>query len=670
MTRVLIAVNDFTGPWARTAGAMTRYLSDEFEFATVPYSEIVSGTCDVLVAFWWPSLPKLRANVHPKRTILYLCDYYTWRSSDADLFKLKRALRHADAVAAANDDLAEHARRWTSAPVVVCKPGVDLEMFSPSPLPVRFAVGWAGNTDVGKGVDLKGFGLIREACSRLGVPLLVADRASSPIPHASMPEFYSQISCYVCASAAEGTPNPVLEALASGRPVVSTAVGLVPELAAAGAPCMVVPRTVDALEAGIAAARASTGPEVSDAARRSVEPFAWHLRVESWRECLRAALGSPGVRRVQPTAAAGMVHVRMLSDDVGQVVDAELACALDPFAGAPAVPQVIAPVARPVHVRVASCAPRRARGPRTREVGLLLSDQPGWAHHVGHMDLESYIGAFDYEHYHISDFKRGVPFPDCSYFDFIFSPYRRWQCEALIDKAHCLGALRSSCWFAEDPNRPPGKPEFDKANEYRAFQVVTRRSFEELCEHCPNVRYIPNPVNMRRFPEVTPVREVVALWSGNASRRTRTGECVKGWKSHIVPACEAAGVPLVFCEFRERRLPPDQMPAFYLTGSVLVMASTFEGCSKTLLESMASGLAVVSTDVGQISEMRENQMREFGDTGIVLVPRETDAIADALAALTPARVREMGDMNRREVSERWSWELWAPEFEKFLRMAL
>jgi glycosyltransferase involved in cell wall biosynthesis len=45
-----------------------------------------------------------------------------------------------------------------------------------------------------------------------------------------MPTFYGGIDVYCCASIAEGTPNPVLEAMASGVPVVSTDVGIVPEV--------------------------------------------------------------------------------------------------------------------------------------------------------------------------------------------------------------------------------------------------------------------------------------------------------------------------------------------------------------------------------------------------------------------------------------------------------
>ena len=42
-----------------------------------------------------------------------------------------------------------------------------------------------------------------------------------------MPDYYNSIDVYVCASKNEGTPNPVLESMASGVPIISTNVGIV-----------------------------------------------------------------------------------------------------------------------------------------------------------------------------------------------------------------------------------------------------------------------------------------------------------------------------------------------------------------------------------------------------------------------------------------------------------
>ena len=62
------------------------------------------------------------------------------------------------------------------------------------------------------------------------ITLNVADRNVKMIAHEDMPEYYNDIDIYVCASRTEGTPNTVLEAMACGVPVISTDVGIVPEV--------------------------------------------------------------------------------------------------------------------------------------------------------------------------------------------------------------------------------------------------------------------------------------------------------------------------------------------------------------------------------------------------------------------------------------------------------
>uniref|UniRef100_UPI000E507DF2 glycosyltransferase n=1 Tax=Clostridium sp. AM58-1XD TaxID=2292307 RepID=UPI000E507DF2 len=126
-------------------------------------------------------------------------------------------------------------------PAAYLPDGVNLTLFQPINLErfdnikgrvIRF--GWVGNS---RWIinDLKGINtIIKPAIKKLqdeGYPveLVTSDREEVIIPHYKMPEFYSGIDCYICASLHEGTPNPVLESMACGVPVISTDVGLVPE---------------------------------------------------------------------------------------------------------------------------------------------------------------------------------------------------------------------------------------------------------------------------------------------------------------------------------------------------------------------------------------------------------------------------------------------------------
>lgn len=126
-------------------------------------------------------------------------------------------------------------------PTVLAEDGVDLSKFYPDKLE-RFVdisdrdliIGWAGNSKwAAEKEDFKGYNsLLKPAVEilqkeGLKIVLHTADRQLGFIPHDEMIEYYNKIDLYVCPSKIEGTPNPVLESMACGVPVISTDVGVV-----------------------------------------------------------------------------------------------------------------------------------------------------------------------------------------------------------------------------------------------------------------------------------------------------------------------------------------------------------------------------------------------------------------------------------------------------------
>ena len=130
-------------------------------------------------------------------------------------------------------------------PMAVISDGVDTSKFKPNNLERfefenisnrKIKIGWVGNSEFTYSEgdsDLKGVRkIIKPALEELieeGYPieLKFADRKDGYIPHDKMPDYYNTIDVYICASKNEGTPNPVLESMASGVPIISTDVGIV-----------------------------------------------------------------------------------------------------------------------------------------------------------------------------------------------------------------------------------------------------------------------------------------------------------------------------------------------------------------------------------------------------------------------------------------------------------
>ena len=84
---------------------------------------------------------------------------------------------------------------------------------------------------------------------------------------------------------------------------------------------------------------------------------------------------------------------------------------------------------------------------------------------------------------------------------------------------------------------------------------------------------------------------------------------------------------------------------------VFVLPSWIEGLPLTVLEAMARGKPVVATPVGGTPELVVD-----GETGVLVPPRDAEALADALRSLAadPERARALGAAGRARVAEHFS----------------
>lgn len=150
--------------------------------------------------------------------------------------------------------------------------------------------------------------------------------------------------------------------------------------------------------------------------------------------------------------------------------------------------------------------------------------------------------------------------------------------------------------------------------------------------------YMPNSVDADAFERPREARETAVIgWCGS----TRYYPAIKGVPL-IREAAAMLGLPLIIQDGAQSRLKPAEMPDWYAGIDVFVCASESESGPLPVLEAIAAGLPVVTTNVGVVPALVEAGLT------LTVVDRNPDAIAhgigQALATFTPetaARNREL-----------------------------
>lgn len=105
-----------------------------------------------------------------------------------------------------------------------------------------------------------------------------------------------------------------------------------------------------------------------------------------------------------------------------------------------------------------------------------------------------------------------------------------------------------------------------------------------------------------------------------------------------------------------------RMPEYYRQADVFVLPSLNEGMSNSLLEAMASGLAVIATDTGGTGELVNSE------NGVIIEKSSAESIRTALDKLYSNKnlLRSM-KLSSRQKAEGMSWEAMAEGYGKIYR---
>ena len=108
-------------------------------------------------------------------------------------------------------------------------------------------------------------------------------------------------------------------------------------------------------------------------------------------------------------------------------------------------------------------------------------------------------------------------------------------------------------------------------------------------------------------------------------------------------------------------VPHNEISNYYSTSDVFVLPSRNEGMSNTVLEAMASGLPVITTDTGGTRELIDGN-------GIIVPSEDSDVISEAvLRLINDHKLRVSRGMKSRKIAENMSWKKVADAYYNFYK---
>ena len=414
--------------------------------------------------------------------------------------------------------------------------------------------------------------------------------------------WYRSMDVLLLTSHFEGLPLVAMEAMASGVPVVSTAVGAVPDLLSSGGGL--------AIESG----------------RGDMPPAA----MEEFVDQMVSAASAPGQMGVKG-------RKRIVEDFSMQTYRRFV-----------------------VEYATAHVAPLKPRV-------AVLYDIEGWAFHFIACEIEKGMAGASVQLVKYSDLSPG----SLRDVDVVYNPSYVYT-ESILAAIRPGIPLVSTCADHFTWKTPEGKLKMEEAISASYTLICTNKELaNEVSEMFPHasISICMSGVDADLFTPGNRQNErpgkIVVGWAGS----TQFHIDIKG-VDIIRDACaEVAGVELLIADSQERLRTKEQMVQFYRTLDVYVCMSSSEGTGMPLLEAMACGVPIISTDVGVAAALVSGSGGSSGQ----IVERTHEGLMGAIRWCTEHRkeLLKQGKAARFTIEQDgWEWAQRAQKYRKVIIEAL
>ena len=318
---------------------------------------------------------------------------------------------------------------------------------------------------------------------------------------------------------------------------------------------------------------------------------------------------------------------------------------------------------------------------------LIVIDRPGWAYSTKADQLVKCYRGDRFKFSIVS--KKHSPnelkeaFKHNDLYIFIgFQTFRSMEKNYGADPSKTLVSIAShESWddFQTTPTNVvlPNRKTVNYLRRFRGVSAVSYRlqllfRFSGLC----NVAYTPNGVPLELFsPSYSWANgrhgDLLCAYAGRDKDQKKKNRTIIEPAVGMVPGVQ---LKTALCDFKlERRsgsrgtsyLKYEKMPAFYRSSDVLICSSREEGSCRSVLEAMASGCVVLSTECGAINELLIHGYNGY------LFDMNVRSLVEALEMLKKNRAL-IPKMKRRsrEIVEQYSWQVVAPHWYRWIESVL
>lgn len=312
--------------WAHQASGIQRYASSGYDVHVAMQQEIQERKedsqwlrqWDAILHFSWVDCPFLfgmrrlvtlvaheglmwhHVRDESNNVVMTHWPQYAAATPQRNFTNARKTLPRVDHVIAVSRPLAQFVTERIGQPNCTYVPaGVDhniLRPLTPVANETKLRIGWCGQ----QGAKTKGRDWVLEPLMQsmsTEFRFLINDASHlAPLSQQQMVEWYNTIDVLVCTSISEGTPMPPLEAMACGRPVVTTPVGDMPDVLGGTDAGLLMPgyindgqskRTVEYFVQALKSLTHERVREMGQAARARIEDACtWERLAPKWLEAI------------------------------------------------------------------------------------------------------------------------------------------------------------------------------------------------------------------------------------------------------------------------------------------------------------------------------------------------------------------------------------------------